>query len=103
MEESAISALVDSVSERVGDWKLAAGQTVSDITDRATEAVSSAGRAVDETFDRAKYRARAATQNARYHVRRVTDEKPLQVIAAVAATAFIAGVLVRVWRSNRHA
>jgi ElaB/YqjD/DUF883 family membrane-anchored ribosome-binding protein len=33
----------------------------------------------------------------------VVDEHPLQVIAGIAAAAFIAGVLLRIWRSSRDA
>jgi hypothetical protein len=35
-------------------------------------------------------------------VRRAADERPLQVVAIVAGSAFIAGAILRVWRSNAH-
>jgi len=37
----------------------------------------------------------------RSRVSDVVDERPLEVIAGIAAVAFIAGVLLRIWRSSR--
>ncbi len=103
MDESTISEISNSLSEQAGEWKQAAGQAVNEVKDLTIRALNSAGRTVDETFTNAKYRLQSAAQNARYHVRRTADEKPLQLIAGVAAAAFIAGVLLRVWRANQHA
>jgi hypothetical protein len=35
-------------------------------------------------------------------IRHAANERPIQVIAAVAGIAFAAGLLLRVWRSNHH-
>lgn len=103
MEESSISELGESVKDHVGEWKQTASDAVGALNDRASKTLNQAGRAVDQTLTRAKYRTQGAIQNARFHVRRTTDEKPLQVIAGVAAAAFVAGVLLRIWRSSSHA
>jgi ElaB/YqjD/DUF883 family membrane-anchored ribosome-binding protein len=103
MDESTISEISDSVSNQAGEWKQAAGQAVNEVKDRTIRALSSAGRTVGETLTNAKCRLQSTAQNARDQVRRTADEKPLQLIAGVAAAAFIAGVLLRVWKANQHA
>jgi ElaB/YqjD/DUF883 family membrane-anchored ribosome-binding protein len=42
------------------------------------------------------------TRSARTRAREVCDERPLQVLAGVAGAAFVAGVLLRFWRSSRY-
>ncbi|MDP9160855.1 MAG: hypothetical protein M3O09_11605 [Acidobacteriota bacterium] len=102
MDESTISEIANSLTEQVAQWTQAAGQAVDEVKGRTIRAFNSAGRTVDETLANAKYHLQSAAGNARYHVRRTADEKPLQLIAGVAAAAFVAGVLLRVWRSNQH-
>jgi hypothetical protein len=39
---------------------------------------------------------------AKHHFQRTRDEKPLQIVAVVAGTAFVVGALLRIWRPNAH-
>lgn len=103
MQESTVSDLGESLSAHLEDWKEIAAQAATEFADRASRTVDQAGEVIDAAMDRAKYRARMMTQTARLRVRRATNEYPLQVIGGVAATAFLAGVLLRVWKANRHA
>jgi ElaB/YqjD/DUF883 family membrane-anchored ribosome-binding protein len=49
-----------------------------------------------------KQKSGELASNVRRRSRYVADEYPVQTIAAVAGVAFICGVLLRIWRSNRY-
>jgi ElaB/YqjD/DUF883 family membrane-anchored ribosome-binding protein len=59
-------------------------------------------RAADLYRD-SRVRTTQTLNRARSRVRYYADEYPIQVIAGVAAVAFVTGVLLRVWRSSRNA
>ena len=103
MQESSISDLSESLSTHLEDWKGIARQAATEFAERASKTVDHASEVVTDALARAKYRSRVMAQTARYRVRRAADEYPLQVIGGVAATAFLVGILLRVWRANRHA
>lgn len=46
-------------------------------------------------------RSRRAVTDLRNRTRRAKDERPMLLLAAVAGTAFLLGVSLRMWRSHR--
>lgn len=90
-----------------------AGSTVEDIKTRVSDAADQARQTVAETYDKTKQqaaetyertRARASDlmQRARVRSHQIVNDYPLHVIATAAAVGFVAGVILRVWRSNRY-
>ncbi|PYX85105.1 MAG: hypothetical protein DMG68_18710 [Acidobacteria bacterium] len=85
---------VATAKERVAEVAEEAGRTTSGtiadartrVADTLDEAKQTAARRMEETWARAQH---------------VADEFPLQVIAGTAGAAFLAGVMLRIWRSNR--
>jgi hypothetical protein len=57
---------------------------------------------VTEVCEIAEQKAQALMLGAGKHIRRAAEEKPLALIATVAGSAFVAGVLLRVWRSTHY-
>jgi hypothetical protein len=110
---------------RIDELKQTAARKVEDVKQNASRAARRAkettSRAVDRTKDKAaatygeaKDRAAAFYEVTRQNAadtldqagrraRYVMDEYPLQVIAGVAAAAFLVGALLRIWRSSRDA
>jgi ElaB/YqjD/DUF883 family membrane-anchored ribosome-binding protein len=55
----------------------------------------------EQTADELKGRARENVQVARNRAERLRRENPLEIIVAAFSAAFILGVALRIWRSNR--
>ena len=100
----------ETVHDRVGGAK----GTASRVKQRAASALEEARHKTEAALARARdcatdwYReSRHKTAHVFNRVRsrasHVVDEHPLQVIAGIAAAAFIAGVLLRIWWSSRDA
>ena len=47
-------------------------------------------------------RSSALTSNMRRTLQQTRSERPMQIVAAVAATGFVLGVILRVWRSKHN-
>lgn len=90
--KQAASRATETASQAVRDAKQQATAAVSEAKDRAADIYRDSRDKAADTLNRARTRASY-----------VIHEYPLQVIAGVAAIAFITGVLLRVWRSNRDA
>lgn len=76
---------------------------MQDAKEQAAAAVSQAkDRTVDLYHDSRDKTARAL-HRARARATYIINEYPLHVIAGVAAAAFVTGVVLRIWRSNRDA
>jgi ElaB/YqjD/DUF883 family membrane-anchored ribosome-binding protein len=110
---------------RVEELKQSASQKLDNMKDAAMRAAKnvqkSTSRAVDRTreeaasaysqtrerlasaYDETSAKAADALEQARRRALYYMDEYPLQVIAGVAGTAFLLGVFLRIWRSNRDA
>lgn len=104
---------------RVHEIKQAAQETLADVKESASrvadEAKGSVSRVVEQTKEQAaeakervasayaetREKASDALDRARSRAQYLMDEYPLQVIAGIAATGFLIGVLLRVWRSSR--
>jgi ElaB/YqjD/DUF883 family membrane-anchored ribosome-binding protein len=100
----------EAVRYRVGGAKGTASRVKQTAAYALEEAKHKTAAALTQARDRASdlYReSRHKTAHVFNRVRSrasyVVDEHPLQVIAGIAAAAFIAGVLLRIWRSSRDA
>jgi hypothetical protein len=85
-----------AVERRVGETLRAARWQIA-----ATYRVATRHSA--ESYNHISLRCRSFVSNARYRARRAKDEQPLQLLGVIAGAAFIAGIVVRLWRSSRHA
>lgn len=95
------STLRDAATEHVSRLSENVGERLSDLTDRA----SRNWREIQQIAVRRLEAARDTTQRrvaeTRRAIREWQNDDPLKVLATVAATAFVAGVALRIWRSNR--
>ena len=100
-------------SAKVIAWKQVSEHQVDDVTERASQALDEIGQRVSaayervqtgitDAYERSKWKSEELARRARTRARLVVDKYPLQLIAGVAAAAFVAGVFLRVWRSNRY-
>ncbi len=74
----------------------------SNIQENASAAYERIATVADATVCQARQQAADALRRARNRARYVLDEYPLHVIGAVASAAFVAGALLRIWRSNHE-
>lgn len=99
--------------EKVSEWKHAVGEKIDDLKERSAQALGEARESASEAYEDAKEQASDAlgqarvrsaevAQRARVRARGIVENYPLHVLAGVAGLAFIAGVLLRVWRSSRY-
>ena len=100
-------------SAKVIAWRRASEQEVEDVTARASQALDEVGQRVSaayervqsgltDAYERTKWKSEELARRARSRARYVLDNYPLHIIAGIAGMAFVAGILVRVWRSNRY-
>src|SRR6476646_6249039 len=102
----------EASSGKVIAWKRVSEQRVDDVTDRASQALDEIGQRISagyervqagitDAYERSKWKSGEMARRARTRARLVVDKYPLHLIAAVAGTAFVAGIFIRVWRSSR--
>ena len=102
-----------SASEKATEWKQAAEEKIEDLKKRGKQAASQLRSGASRAYEKVRVRTLAALQNGKQKSseiassvqrrgRYVVDEYPIQTIAAVAGVAFVCGVLLRIWRSNRY-
>lgn len=101
--KAAVQDKVAQVQQAASRAKETAGQALQDAKEQTAAAVSQAKERAGEMYEKTRIRTGEAMSRARSRVSYVMDEYPIQVIAGVAAVAFVAGVLLRVWRSSRDA
>ena len=100
-------------SAKVIAWKQVSEHKVDDVTERASQALDEIGQRVSaayervqtgitDAYERGKWKSEELARRARTRARLVVDKYPLQLIAGVAAAAFVAGAFLRVWRSSRY-
>jgi len=100
-------------SAKVIAWRRASEQEVEDVTARASQALDEVGQRVSaayelvqsgltDAYERTKWKSEELARRARSRARYVVDNYPFHLIAGVAGAAFVAGILLRVWRSNRY-
>jgi len=99
-------------SARVEEFKQSASQNLDEAARRVRAAVEETRERASNKLDEARGRAINALQDLRKKAfsqlnqvrgkaNNLREEKPIQMIGAVAASAFLLGVSVRLWRSNR--
>ena len=100
-------------SAKVIAWRRASEQEVEDVTARASQALDEVGQRVSaayelvqsgltDAYERTKWKSEELARRARSRARYVVDNYPFHLIAGVAGAAFVAGILLRIWRSNRY-
>ena len=99
-----------AIQEKVQDLKQAASRaketTAQVFQDAKQQAVAAATEARDRAGDmyrESRIKTNEVLNRTRSNINHLVNEYPLQVIAGVAAVAFVAGVLLRAWRSSRDA
>jgi ElaB/YqjD/DUF883 family membrane-anchored ribosome-binding protein len=79
-----------------------ASRALSEVQEGAAKTYQQTQERVRETIEEAKQKTSATLRQSKANARRISYEYPLQVIAGAAAAGFLAGVLLRVWRSSRY-
>ncbi len=108
-----IASTAETLEEDIAEGHEPAGGKLDEMNNRASEMLEDARDRISEAYDQAKSRAAYAYENmkqksveiveqARVRAHYWRDEYPLQVIAGVAGVAFLLGVGLRIWRSNRY-
>jgi hypothetical protein len=99
--------------ERTDPTQSATPRALQDSLQKATRVVTDAKQWVRHTVRVARDRATGAYRDLSYKSRylarhlgdratQLKEERPLQLLAVIAASAFVLGVCVRVWRSRRY-
>jgi hypothetical protein len=85
-------------------WVAASHTDVADTTvaDRAAAVYEDVKTRASESMAELSERARRMGARVRDFAANARQERPLQVLAAVAGAAFILGVAIRIWRSSRY-
>jgi ElaB/YqjD/DUF883 family membrane-anchored ribosome-binding protein len=98
----------ESAVERAEEWRDAAEESLAELKQRADlyadELAGNAHQYWRELRTQSRCRINALRREARQWLataRRWESEQPLRVIGCCAATAFVAGVALRIWRSDR--
>ena len=69
----------------------------------AKDIYQSSFAAAERSFRTAQRKASGAAASLARTVRRFADKRPLYFVGVVAGVALVAGVVLRIWRSKRHA
>jgi ElaB/YqjD/DUF883 family membrane-anchored ribosome-binding protein len=101
--KAAVQEKVEKVKQAAAQAKETTAQAIQDAKEQTAAAVSQAKERAADMYHDSRIRTNEALNRARSRVNYLVDEYPLQFIAGVAAVAFVAGVLLRVWRSSRDA
>ena len=101
--KGAVRDKAEQVKEAASRIKETTAQALKDAKEQTAAVVAQARERAGYMYEQSRIRTNAALSRARLRASEVVDEYPIQVIAGVAAVAFVAGVLLRVWRSNRNA
>jgi ElaB/YqjD/DUF883 family membrane-anchored ribosome-binding protein len=83
--------------------KQTAAYALEEAQHKTAAALTQAKDRVTNLYRESRHKTAHVFNRVRSRASYVVDEHPLQVIAGIAAAAFIAGVLLRIWRSSRDA
>jgi ElaB/YqjD/DUF883 family membrane-anchored ribosome-binding protein len=101
--KSAVQEKAEELKRAASRAKETAAQAMQDAKEQASAAVSHAQDRAADIYRESRIKTRVAVDRTRSRINHLVIEYPIQVIAGVAAVAFVAGVLLRVWRSSRDA
>jgi len=101
--KSAVQEKAEELKQAASRAKETAAHAMQDAKEQATAAVSQAKDRAADIYRESRTKTRVAVDRTRSRINHLVNEYPVQVIAGVAAVAFVAGVLLRVWRSSRDA
>jgi len=98
------SELVDSTkreAEKLYEEALTRASDLVDTTRREAERLYDEARTrASDGYERLSGKAQDATDQTRHVARYLRNEYPLQLIGVLAGAAFLAGMALRIWRSN---
>lgn len=77
--------------------------TLTAIKQRATAGYGEAMEGADRSHSALAEKSNTSFSDIRHWTQRVCNEHPLQVVAIVAGAAFVLGVALRIYKSNRYA
>ena len=95
--------LKQKVQEKVEDLKETVTRTTARAREQAAETYERARDTVANAYSQSRDKTAETLQRTRLRSRYYMDEYPLRVIAGVGAAAFVMGIILRIWRSNRNA
>ncbi|HZQ67364.1 MAG TPA: hypothetical protein VFA68_02500 [Terriglobales bacterium] len=92
---------VDTPASNVVPWRSA--QTAADpAMETLAQTYQDIESSIADLANRSREAGREVLDRARFRFRYWAEEYPLQLFGAIAAVGFVAGALLRVWRSNRY-
>jgi hypothetical protein len=94
--------LKKTASHRAAAWREAVDARFSQLTHESSAQLQKLRSATAGELRKASRTAQARIVDARRRVQEWEREYPLEMIAGFAAAAFVAGLALRVWRSNRE-
>jgi ElaB/YqjD/DUF883 family membrane-anchored ribosome-binding protein len=101
--KDAVQQKLQGVKETASRAKETASQALEEAKEQAVVAVSETKERAAELYQQSREKTTDALKRARSRASYIVNEHPLHVVAGVAALAFVAGILLRVWRSSRDA
>jgi ElaB/YqjD/DUF883 family membrane-anchored ribosome-binding protein len=94
---NAVKTGLEAVSERSKEVGEKIAEAADETRDRIQELALEAGRRAQDLRETAIYRARQVRREAR----QFANERPIQAVLAIGGAAFLIGLILRIWRSNR--
>jgi ElaB/YqjD/DUF883 family membrane-anchored ribosome-binding protein len=92
---------VEELQEKVQDVRQRAGAAVEQARIQATAKLADARVAASRMAENARDTVTQKARMVRWRAARLTDERPLAVLAAIAGAAFLLGIFLRVGRGKR--
>jgi len=87
-------------TSRVHEIESGNGPEHKDPIAKVREAVGSGVDAAEKSLHRAQSQVSGAGKSLVHRIQRFADEQPLQFLGIVAGLGFLAGVVLRIWRSK---
>ncbi len=98
-----MSEIRESAFETAADWRDAAEDSIEEWKNRTELYTRDVADRTNRRLGVLQRRMETRIVEMRRTVRKWASEQPLQVIASCAAAGFVAGVALRIWRSNNDA
>ena len=101
--KGAVRQKLEDLKETASRATDTASQMMQDAKEQAAAAVSQAKDRTADLCRDSRDKTAQALNRARARAIYIINEYPLHVIAGVATAAFVTGIVLRIWRSNRDA